>query len=270
MSEIHPSAIIHEGAIIGDDCVIGPYAVIGPKVMLGSGNRVCSHVVIEGNTIIGSGNVFFQFASIGAQPQDLKYRGEDSLLQIGDNNIVREYVTLQPGTRGGGMRTVVGNGNLFMACSHLGHDGLIGNNNVIANSAALAGHVTVGDWVTVGGLAGIHQFVRLGDQSLIAAGAMVAQDVPPFCMVQGDRAELVGINQIGLERRGFSAEDVKKVKALYRKVFLRGGTLRDKLQAARSEYAGFAAGETLLGFCETSERGLVHARNRRADVPEGG
>jgi UDP-N-acetylglucosamine acyltransferase len=159
MTDIHSTAVVAPEAEIGDGCSVGPYSVIGPKVKLGNGCRVGSHVVIEGNTTIGDENQIFQFASVGAAPQDLKYHGEDSTLQIGSRNIIREYVTLQPGTEGGGMQTTIGDQNLFMACCHVGHDCRVGHRNVFANSAALAGHVTIGNGVIVGGLSGVHQFV---------------------------------------------------------------------------------------------------------------
>ncbi|MCL4139356.1 UNVERIFIED_CONTAM: hypothetical protein GTU68_039304, partial [Idotea baltica] len=201
---IHSTAIIHEGASLGEGTEVGPYSVIGSKVKLGKNNIIKSHVVIEGNTEIGDENTFFQFASVGAAPQDLKFHGEDSKLIIGNKNTIREYVTLQPGTEGGGMLTSIGDQNLFMASSHVGHDCKVGNANVIANSVALAGHVTIHDFVIMGGLSAVHQFVRIGDSSMISGGSMVIKDIPPFSIAQGDRASLVGINKIGLERRGFS------------------------------------------------------------------
>ncbi len=218
-SEIHETAIINEDAEIGDGCVVGPYSVIGAGVVIGAGNRISSHVVIEGRTTIGNDNQIFQFASIGAVPQDLKYKGEESRLEIGDGNIVREYVTMQPGTAGGGMLTKIGDHNLFMAQSHVAHDVILGNQNILANSVALAGHIVVEDRVIVAGLSGVHQYVRLGSFSYVAAGSMVSQDVPPFCMVQGDRAGLVGINSVGLKRGDFSEEQVKSLKSVFKSLF---------------------------------------------------
>ncbi len=260
MSQIHPSAIISEKAILGSDCTVGAYSVIGPRVVIGPGTWIGSHVVIEGITRIGKENKIFQFASIGAIPQDLKYHGEESSLEIGDRNIIREYVTLQPGTEGGGMRTTIGNSNLFMACSHVGHDCQIGNFNIVANSVAIAGHVTIGDGVTLGGLCGVHQFVRLGDYALLGAGAMVNKDVPPYCLAQGDRAKLAGINRVGLERRGFSAEDIRALKNLYREVFLTEGLWRERVEKAR-EYAKIPAAIKFLDFIASSERGVAPVRS---------
>lgn len=260
MSQIHPTAIVSEKAVIGAECTIGPYSVIGPKVVIGAGTSVGSHVVIEGITHIGKENKIFQFASIGAIPQDLKYHGEESTLEIGDRNIIREYVTLQPGTQGGGMHTTIGNSNLFMANSHVGHDCRLGNFNIIANSVAIAGHVTVGDGVTLGGLCGIHQFVRLGDYALLGAGAMVNKDVPPYCLAQGDRAKLAGINRVGLERRGFSNEDIRTLKNLYRELFLTEGLWRERIEKAK-QLAKIPAAIKLVEFVASSERGVTPVRS---------
>lgn len=265
MDQIHPTAVICPGAVIGEGTTVGPYSVIGPKVVIGRGNRIASHVVIEGNTHIGDENVIFQFASVGAAPQDLKYSGEDSVLEIGNKNIIREYVTLQPGTKGGGMITKIGSGNLFMANCHVGHDGIVGDGNIFANSAALAGHVTVGSFVTVGGLAAVHQFVRLGDYSLIGGGAMANKDVPPYCIVQGDHAGLVGINVIGLERRGFSGEEIQEIRKLYRDLFVSdsgAATLSAKVKAAKDsgEYSPKAV--YFLEFIEGSKRGIAFPRKK--------
>ena len=261
-ADIHPTAVIGAGARIGGRTTIGAYSVIGPQVVLGEGNIVGPHVVIEGHTLVGDGNHIFQFASVGAAPQDLKYSGEDTLLQIGSGNIIREYVTLQPGTAGGHKRTVIGDKNMFMACSHVGHDGVIGSNNVFANSCALAGHVTVGSNVIVGGLCGIHQFVRVGDFTMLGAGCMVTKDIPPFCIAQGDRAGLVGINQIGLERNGFPVEEVQLLRRLYREIFYGSRTLVQRMAAAKEAHAGSRAAEQFLTFISESERGVTFPRRR--------
>ncbi|MBX7136605.1 MAG: acyl-ACP--UDP-N-acetylglucosamine O-acyltransferase [Oligoflexia bacterium] len=264
MSFIHPTAVISAGAIIGEGSSVGPYSVIGPEVVLGRNNRVGSHVVIEGITRIGDDNQIYQFASVGAAPQDLKYHGERSELRIGNKNLIREYVTLQPGTSGGRMATDIGDGNLFMACSHVGHDGVIGNGNVIANSVALAGHVEIGNYVTLGGLTGIHQFVRIGDYALLGAGSMVPLDIPPYCVAQGDRAGLTGINQIGLERRGYGAADVSAIKELFRSLFVAKGLFKEKLQSCQEQFSSNKAAKVFLDFVTSSKRGVTPLRSKDA------
>jgi UDP-N-acetylglucosamine acyltransferase len=230
-------------------------------VVIGRDNKVGPHVVIEGRTTIGDGNTIFQFASVGAVPQDLKYRGEPSELIIGNRNIIRECATLQPGTIGGGMITKIGDQNLFMANTHVGHDTFVGSRCVFANSAALAGHVIVGDGVIVGGLSGIHQFVRLGDVAMIGAGAMVSQDVPPFFMAQGDRAKIHGLNRVGLERNGGTKEDLAAIRSLYRSVFTPPvgsvrRTFKERLAEAKAELGANPKAAQVIQFLETSERGV--------------
>lgn len=259
-SQIHSSAVVAPGAVIGEGCTVGPYTIIGPHVRLGSGNRIGPHVVLDGHTILGDENVVFQFASVGAPPQDLKYRGEPSTLTLGSRNIIREFVTLQPGTSGGGMRTVIGDDNLFMANCHVGHDSFIGNRNVFANSAAIAGHVTIRDKVTIGGLSGIHQFVVIGDQAIVGGGAMVAKDIPPYTMAQGDRARLIGLNKIGLERHGTTAEEIGRLKKLYREVFFGEGSLHERVQTLLERNLDFPPGRSFLEFIATSKRGVAAVR----------
>lgn len=259
-SQIHPTAIIADTAELGAGCTVGPFSVIGPHVKLGQNNQIGSHVVIEGYTSIGNGNRFFQFASVGAIPQDLKYHGEASQLILGDNNIVREYVTLQPGTEGGGMLTRIGNKNLFMACVHVGHDGVVGDNNVFANAAMLAGHVTVGSGAIVGGLVGIHQFVRIGDSAMLGGGTMVVKDIPPYMIAQGDRAGLVGVNSIGLQRLGFSDDEIKAMERAYRSIFMGKGLWSERLAAAESEFSSQPRVLALLNFIKASERGVTMPR----------
>jgi UDP-N-acetylglucosamine acyltransferase len=254
---IHPTAIITEGAKIGTGTTVGAYSIIGPKVVLGKDNKIGPHVVLEGNTKFGDENTIFQFASVGAAPQDLKFRGEDSVLEIGSRNIIREFVTLQPGTKGGGMITKIGHSNLFMANCHVGHDAIIGDSNIFANSAAIAGHVTVGNGVTLGGLTGVHQFVKLGDYSLLGAGSMITKDIPPFCIAQGDRAHLFGINKVGLERKGYSDEDISKLRTIYKEIFLDKGAISKKSEEAKAKFSGFELGLKLIDFIFNSERGVT-------------
>jgi len=255
-TRIHPTAVVDPRAELADDVEIGPYAVVGPKVRIGRGTRVGAHTVIEGHTTIGSETQIFHHASVGSIPQDLKYKGEDSELIIGDRNTIREFTTLNPGTTGGGMVTRLGDQNLLMNYCHVGHDTRIGNRNVISNGAQLAGHVVLEDWIVVGALVGIHQFVKIGESAILGAGAMVSQDVPPFCNATGDRAVLHGLNLVGLKRRGFSDELVRDIKRAYRIVFRAGLKLADALVRARAEVPASPEVEHFLTFIQASERGV--------------
>jgi UDP-N-acetylglucosamine acyltransferase len=266
-SLIHPLAVIAPGAHLAPGVQIGPYAVIGPSVRIGENTCVGPHAVIEGHTTIGCDNRIFQFASVGAIPQDKKYRGEESQLIIGDGNAIREFATLHIGTSGGGMVTRVGNQNLFMNYSHVAHDCQIGDQVVLANGATLAGHVVVEDYVTIGGLVAIHQFTRIGESALLAGGAMVSQDVPPYCTATGDRAHLHGLNLIGLKRRGFSFEEISALKKAYRTLFAEGLTLKEALTRLQEEYASSPTVLRLVEFVAVSSRGICRPRGT-AD-PEG-
>lgn len=267
---IHPTAVVDPRATIGARCVIGPYCIVGPHVVLGEENELRSHVVLEGHTTLGDRNQVFQFASLGSAPQDLKYRGEPSTLVLGSDNVIREYVTLQPGTKTGHMTTVIGSNNLFMANTHVGHDCVIGNHVIMANSAALSGHVTIGNHVTIGGLSGVHQYVRLGDYCMLGGGSMVTLDVPPYLLAQGDRAGLVGVNRVGLERHGFSAADIGTIRRVYRKVFLASGSFEERVRMATEEFADAPVAQKLLEFLRDTSRGVMPPRRRRAgDDDEG-
>ena len=239
MSTVHGTAIVHPEARLDPSVEVGPYAVI------------------EGDTTIGARNRIFQFASVGAEPQDLKYAGEASRLEIGDENLIREFTTLHIGTAGGGAVTRIGNRNLFMAYSHVAHDCQIGSGCVLANSAALAGHVEVGDHVILGGLSAVHQFTRIGRHAFIAGGAMVGLDVPPYCTAQGDRAELVGLNTVGLTRHGFTDEQVARVKDAYRILFRSKLGLNEALSKVKAEHGGHAEIDQLVAFLEGSKRGVT-------------
>lgn len=211
---IHPSAVIEPGAQIGAEVRIGPFCVVGPKVRLADGVELKSHVVVTGDTSVGEGTVIFPFASIGEVPQDLKFKGEDVRLQIGARNRIREYVTMNPGTAGGGSVTTVGDDGLFMASSHVGHDCRIGDRVILANSVAIAGHCVLEDDVIVGGLSGVHQWVRIGRGAMIGAVTMVTADVIPYGLVQGPRGHLDGLNLIGLKRRGATRSDIAALRSL--------------------------------------------------------
>jgi UDP-N-acetylglucosamine acyltransferase len=260
MGDIHSTAIISSGAEIGAGTTVGPYSVVGPHVKLGRNNRIASHVVIEGYTTIGDENQIYQFASVGSNPQDLKFKGEASQLIIGNGNIIREYATLQPGTSGGGMKTTIGDKNLFMVNSHIGHDSIVGSGNVFANSVAIAGHVTIGNNVNIGGLVGIHQFVHLGDVAFIAGGSMVTQDIPPYCLAEGNRAGLVGLNSIGLKRRGFSEDQISDIKRAYREIFMGAGVFKDRVLEAIAKYSEASHVLVLLNAIKNSERGISPLR----------
>jgi UDP-N-acetylglucosamine acyltransferase len=263
-ADIHPTAVVSDGAEIGQGTRVGPYSIIGPNVKIGAGCLIHSHVVVTGRTTIGNNNTIYQFASVGAEPQDLKFHNEPSELVIGDNNTIREYVTLQPGTEGGGMITTIGSHNLFMVCSHIGHDCKVGNHNVIANSAAISGHVEIGDHVIIGGLAGIHQFVRIGNHAFLAGGAKVTQDIPNYCLAQGDRAVLFGVNVVGLKRHGFSLDDIRTIKIAYRRLFLGSGKMQDKISALIVEITAdkttvSPAIQEFIDFVASSKRGIATA-----------
>lgn len=254
---VHPTAVIGPGARLDPTVQVGPYAVIGGQVSIGPGTTVGPHAVIEGRTRIGAGNRIFQFASVGAQPQDLKYAGEDTELHLGDQNLVREFTTLHTGTAGGGGVTRIGSRNLFMAYAHVAHDCQVGNDCVLANAATLGGHVEVGDHVILGGLSAVHQFTRVGQHAFVAGGSMVVMDVPPYCIAQGDRAELAGVNSVGLSRRGFGEEQIGRVKEAYRVLFRSKLPLDEALEQLRTELGGHPEIDTLISFVATSQRGLT-------------
>jgi UDP-N-acetylglucosamine acyltransferase len=254
---IHPTALVSAGAQLHPSVEVGPFAVIGPDVRIGAGCTVGPHAVIEGRTTLGEKNRVFQFASVGAIPQDLKYAGEPTALLIGNGNQIREFTTLHIGTAGGGGVTRIGDQNLFMAYSHVAHDSQVGSRCVFANGATLAGHVQVGDFVTLGGLSAVHQFTRIGAHAFIAGGAMVVMDVPPFCVAQGDRAELAGLNIVGLQRHGFTEEQLLRVKDAYRILFRSKLPLEEAVARLRVEFGGHPDVDGLLDFVTSSKRGLT-------------
>jgi len=256
MGKVHPTAIVEAGARLGKDVEVGPYCFIGSKVRIGKGTRIKSHAVVEGHTTLGEGNLIFQFATVGSIPQDLKYRGEDSRLVIGDHNTIREFASLNPGTTGGGMVTRVGDHNLLMMYCHIAHDCIIGNHNIIANGATLGGHVVVEDYIILGGLVGIHQFVRVGTGAILGAGSMVSKDVAPYCNATGDRARLRGLNLEGLRRRGFTKEQIESLKKAYRIIFQSGLKTGDALERVRRKIPKSSEVNHLVNFIEKSQRGI--------------
>lgn len=229
MADIHTSAIIDPRARISDTVKIGPFCVIGPEVEIGFGVELISHVVITGHTLLGNGTRVFPFVSLGYPPQDLKYKGEPSALTIGHNNVIREHVTMNPGTRGGGMVTRIGNNCLFMVGVHIAHDCTIHDHVVMANNATLAGHVEVGEWAVLGGLSAVHQFVRIGRHAMVGGMSGVESDVIPYGSVLGNRARLSGLNIVGLKRRDFSRDDIHTLRNAYRLLFAQEGTMQERL-----------------------------------------
>ena len=255
---IHTTAIVHPGARIAEGVEIGPYAVIGEHVSIGKGTKVGPHAVIDGWTEIGENNTIFHLASVGAAPQDLKYRGEQTYLRIGNNNTIREFATLHLGTVTGDGETTVGDGNLFMAYSHVAHDCHVGNHVVMANSATLAGHVTVEDYAILGGLCAVHQFVQIGESAMIGGGTMVASDVPPYTILTGEGRDLRlrGLNTIGLKRRGISDTAISSLKKAYKILALSGLKLTEAVEKMKSEVPTSSEVEHFIRFIEESKRGV--------------
>jgi len=251
--QIHTTAIVEKGAELGVNVSIGAYCVIGAEVKLGDGVELKSHVVVDGRTSIGEGTVVFPFASLGHAPQDLKYKGEKSELLIGKNNKIREHVTMNPGTEGGNMNTIVGDGSLFMMASHVAHDCIIGNSVVMANNATLAGHVEVGDFAIIGGLAAVHQFVRIGPYAMIGGMSGVEYDVIPFGLVKGERAHLAGLNYIGLERRGFTKEQVHTLMKAFKFLFDEKGTLAERTDKVAEDYKDEQVVMRIIDFIRAKE-----------------
>ena len=258
MSLISPHAIIEDGAIIGKDVEIGAFCFVSSKSTIGDGTTIAQNSCIYGKTTIGKNNKIFSHAVIGSIPQDLKFDGEDVELIIGDNNTIREFTLFNPGTKGGGAKTIVGNHNLFMGYVHLGHDVIVGNHCILANAANLAGHVEVGDYVVVGGMTPIHQFTHIGDYAMIGGGSALAQDVPPFCMAEGNRATLRGLNLNGLRRR-LKREDINELKSAYRDLFESGQPLKDTASRILEETSNHYVND-LCDFVLKTKRGIPFER----------
>jgi UDP-N-acetylglucosamine acyltransferase len=257
MSQVHPTALVDPAARLADDVEVGAFSIVGPKVTIGPGSRVGPHVVVTGRTTIGRNTRIFQFASIGEEPQDKKYDGEDTELIIGDNNTIRELCTFSRGTAQGGGKTIIGNDNWIMACVHIAHDCILGDNIIMANNASLAGHVTVGDWAILSGYSLIHQFCNVGEHSFTSFASHVNQSIPPYVTVSGEKARAKGINTEGLKRRGYTPEQIRQVRRAY-KVLYRSGL---SLEEATGQLAEMAEGhdeiQPLVDFLETTVKSFI-------------
>ncbi len=251
---IHETAIVSPGAKLGKNVSVGPWSYIGPDVEIGDDCVIHSHVVIKGPSKIGKGNQFYQFSTIGEDTPDKKYAGEATWLEMGDNNIVRENVTIHRGTVQDNGITKIGDNNLLMAYVHIAHDCVVGNNTIFANNASLAGHVHVDDWVILAGMVGVHQFCRLGAHCFIGLDTIVLKDVPPYVMAQGSTAGPKGINSEGLKRRGFSSEQILDIKRAYKEIYRKGNTLEEALDKLEQDKDHVAIMKT---FIEGSNRGIV-------------
>ncbi|MDD5196575.1 MAG: acyl-ACP--UDP-N-acetylglucosamine O-acyltransferase [Candidatus Omnitrophota bacterium] len=255
---VDKTAIVSENAKIGENVLIGPYAVISGEAVIGAGTKIASHCVIEGNTTIGKNCEIFTGAVIGSRPQDLKYKGEKVYLEVGDNNIIREYCTLNPGTEEGS-KTVVGDGNLIMAYSHVAHDCRVGNNCVLANGSTLAGHVTIEDRAVIGGLVAIHQFVRVGMLSIIGGCSKVVQDIPPYSTCDGHPAAVFGLNLVGLRRHNVSKESIGLLDDAFRILFSSGLSVKHALEKLVKEIKLTSEVTYLVEFIKKTERGLARS-----------
>jgi len=257
MQTIHPTAIIDAAAQLGSGVTIGAYSVVGPHVTLGDGVKLHSHVVIDGYTTVGAGCEVWSFAVLGATPQHTRYDGEPSELRIGANCVIREHVTMHPGTAIGAMQTIVGNNGLFFAGAHVAHDCVVGDHVIFANNAALGGHVEIGDHVMLGGFAAVQQWCRVGAHAMVGAHSLVDADVLPFTIAAGNRATLSGINVIGLERRGFSPEIIAGLRDLFRNLIRGNGLFATRLAAVQERFSGTAEYDAVFEFIKTAGRNGV-------------
>jgi UDP-N-acetylglucosamine acyltransferase len=265
-ARIHPLSVVEAGAQLGADVLIGPFCTVGPDVVLGDGCELVSHVAIAGRTTIGPRTRIFPFASIGHQPQDLKFHGESSTLSIGSDCLIREGVTMNPGTEGGGMVTTVGDRSVFLANSHVAHDCRVGNNVIFSNNVMMAGHCAVGDFAIVGGGAAVHQFCRIGAHSFIGGMSAVENDVIPYGIAVGNRAHLAGLNIVGLKRRGFDREVIHDIRRAYRLLFADEGTLQERVEDVSQEFSQHATIVEILDFIRAGgNRNICTPR----DVREG-
>jgi len=265
MAKVHSTAIVDPAAKLGSGVEIGPYCIVGPDVELEDGVRLVSHVVVEGRTRLGARVRVFPFASVGHPPQDLKYKGEPSRLEIGADTVIREHVTINPGTAGGGMVTRVGDRCLLMVGCHVAHDCKIGNNVIMANNATLGGHVMIEDFAFLGGMCAVHQFVRIGRHAMVGGMSGVENDVIPYGSVMGDRARLGGLNLVGLKRRGFSREDIHALRTAYRLLFAQEGTMAERIDDVARLFNGNQAVKDIIEFIRAeSQRSIIQPRPTNA------
>ena len=258
MSNIHATAVIEDGAKIGNNVTIAPFVTISSQTIIGDDTTIDAHAVIAGKTTIGKGNHIFSHAVVGSIPQDLKFNGEDVELIIGDNNTIREFTLINPGTQGGGSITKIGNNNLLMGYVHLGHDVIMGDNCILANGATLAGHVILGNNVVIGGLTPIHQFVNIGDFAMVAGASALSQDIPPYCLAEGNRATLRGLNLTGL-RRHLQRDEINALKTAYRELFESGEALQETAEKILKITASKNV-KNLVEFITKSKRGIPFIR----------
>jgi UDP-N-acetylglucosamine acyltransferase len=256
MTKIHPSSVIDPSAILHPDVEVGPFCHIGPQVEIGCGTRLIGHISIAGPTRIGEGNVFYPYCSIGQRSQDLKYTSEPTFLEIGNNNSFREFCTVNRGTLPG-TKTLIGHHGNFLAYSHIAHDCTVGDHVIFSNNGTIAGHVTVEDHVIIGGLSGVHQFCRLGQHSIVGGCTKIVQDVPPYMIADGNPAEVRGINQVGLERRGFVAEDTRALREAYRLLYRSNLNVKQACEKIQTDFSGPDVIARLLAFVESSQRGII-------------
>ncbi len=254
---IHETAIVDTAAEIGEGCHIGAFSVIGNGVVLAENVRIDSHVVIDGDTKIGSGTHIFPFVSVGLAPQDLKFAGEATATEIGENNQIREFVTIHRGTAGGGGLTKIGSGNLLMAQSHVAHDCQIGDGVIMANAATLAGHVEIADRANVGAFSGVHQFCRVGIEAFIGGYSAVVKDAPPYAIIQGNHAKCYGLNRVGMKRRGYSERSIQLLNRAFHLLLSSKLNTSQALERIKTEIADCAEVDVLVDFIETSKRGVV-------------
>ena len=257
MTFIHQTAIVAPEAQLGADCYIGPFCTVGAEVSLGEGVRLDSHVAVDGRTSIGRGTHVFPFVSIGLAPQDLKYGGEETATEIGEENQIREFVTIHRGTAGGGGVTRLGNRNLLMAQAHVAHDCQIGSDVIMANAATLAGHVEIADRANVGAYSGVHQFCRVGREAFVGGYSVVVKDAPPFAIIQGNHAKCYGLNRVGMRRRGYAKEVIENLNHAYRLLLSSKLNTTQALERIRDEISGCEEVDLLVEFIESSKRGVV-------------